>query len=48
MFYDMPPNQAIVSKVDDKKYADEQLRRRRKETEERKEGPCGRVSPEGG
>ena len=35
-FYDQPPNQAIVQKVDDKKYAEEQLRLRKREEEERK------------
>lgn len=35
-FYDMPPNQAIVQQVDDKRYAKEQLRLRRREEEERK------------
>ena len=35
-FFDMPPNQVIVQKVDDKRYAKEQLRLRRREEEERK------------
>jgi hypothetical protein len=35
-FFDSPPNQAIVQKVDDTKYAEEQLRLRRREEEERK------------
>jgi hypothetical protein len=35
-FFDMPPNQAIVQKVDDKRYAEEQRRLRRREEEARK------------
>jgi hypothetical protein len=35
-FFDKPPNQAIVQKVDDKRYAEEQLRLRRREEEARK------------
>ncbi|CAN5428292.1 hypothetical protein LQ424_30925 [Rhodococcus qingshengii] len=35
-FFDTPPSQAIVQQVDQNKYAEEQLKRRRLEDEERK------------